>query len=469
VRSPYARDDRIEHGTAVAPEQAFRNTPEMGELTRGSVLPPGPSSPGSWQLLRCQADFAGYLDACVDRHGPLFTLRMPPFEAFVAATDPQDVERVLTCTTTRFVEGAASAILEPLVGRSSLILSAGELHMRQRKALLPAFHGSLAERWEQPIAEIAERHLSRLPLGQPIALREPMREIALDVICRILFGTDDPAAYAALRDEVARGLDPRIVVLLWFPTLWRRHGRLNPARPHQRRRAYIHGLAHEQIARRRADPSHVERDDVLSRLVAARDAHGAPLGDDEVRDQLLALLMAGHETTANALTWALERLSRTPHARHRLGVELHEGRMEYLDAVVSETLRTRPSVIDAVRTATSELELGGHRIAPGTVVSAMLTAMHRREDLWRDPLAFRPERFLEARLSPYSYVPFGGGIRHCIGASLSLVEMRTVIGTALRSFELAPAPGREERMRLTGITLTPSKGGRVVLRRRRGA
>jgi cytochrome P450 len=453
----------------------------MGGGTRTHALPPGPASPGPWQLIRCQADFAGYLDACVRRHGPLFTLRMPPFDAFVAATEPQDVETILLDTRTRFEEGAASAILEPLVGPASLILSSGPQHMRQRKTLLPAFHGSLAERWEQPIAEIAERHLARLPLETPIALREPMREIALDAICRILFGGDDPAAYRELRDDVARGLDPRIVVLLWFPTLWRRHGRLNPARPHQRRRAYIHGLVHRLIAQRRAelarsasasrreesaDAVSPEREDVLSVLVAARDEHGEPLPDGEVRDLLLGLLMAGHETTANSLTWAFERLSRTPHARTRLAEELLDGGSEYVDAVVSETLRTRPSVIDAVRTATSEIELSGYAIAPGTVVSAMLTAMHRRADLWPEPLAFRPERFLNGRPRPYSYMPFGGGIRHCIGASLSLVEMRTVIRTAIGMLDVLPAPNREERMRLTGITLTPSRGGRVVLQRR---
>ncbi len=438
----------------------------MGRGTRTHALPPGPASPGPWQLIRCQADFAGYLDACVRRHGPLFTLRMPPFEAFVAATEPQDVETILLDTRTRFEQGAASAILEPLVGPASLILSSGPQHMRQRKSLLPAFHGGLAERWERAIAEIAERQLAHLPVEQPIALREPMREIALDAICRILFGSDDPQTYRELRDEVARGLDPRIVVLLWFPTLWRRHGRLNPARPHQRRRAYIHGLVHRLIAQRRADPAHAERDDVLSVLVAARDEHGEPLSDGEVRDLLLGLLMAGHETTANSLTWAFERLSRTPHARERLAQELIDGGTEYVDAVVSETLRTRPSVIDAVRTATSEIELSGYPIAPGTVVSAMLTAMHRRPDLWPDPLAFRPERFLNGRPRPYSYMPFGGGIRHCIGASLSLVEMRTVLRTAIGMLDVLPAPNREERMRLTGITLTPSRGGRVVLQRR---
>lgn len=442
----------------------------MGDLRQGGcALPPGPSSPGAWQLLRCQADFAGYLDACVRRHGPLFTLRMPPFHAFVAATDPDDVETILLDTTTRFADGAASAILEPLVGRASLILSTGATHLRQRRTLLPAFHGGLADRWEQAIATIAERHLARLPLETPIALREPMRAIALDVICRVLFGDDDPAEYAELRDEVARGLDPRIVVLLWFPTLWRRNGRLNPARPHQRRRAYVHRLVHEQIARRRADPSHAERDDVLSRLVAARDEHGDPLSDGEVRDLMLGLLMAGHETTANALTWAFERLSRTPHARRRAAAEVADGGTEYLDAVVAETLRTRPSVIDAVRTTTSELQLGHYRMPPGTVVSAMLTAMHRRADLWREPLAFRPERFLDGRPPRYSYAPFGAGVRHCIGASLSLVEMRTVLATALRTLEPLPAPNPEERMRLTGITLTPSRGGRVVLTRRRDA
>jgi cytochrome P450 family 135 len=441
----------------------------MGWGTQTRALPPGPASPGTWQLLRCQADFAGYLDACVRRHGPLFTLRMPPFDAFVAATEPEDVERVLLGTTTRFEPGAASAILEPLVGRSSLILSSGPQHMRQRKALLPAFHGGLADLWEQPIAEIAERHLARLPTETPVALREPVREIALDAICRIIFGADDPAEYAELRDDVARGIDPRIVVLLWFPTLWRRHGRLNPARPLQRRRQRIHDLVHAQIARRRAGRAgtgSTQCDDVLSVLVSARDEHGEPLDDGEVRDLLLGLLMAGHETTANSLTWAFERLSRTPHARQRLAEELADGGTEYLDAVVSETLRTRPSVIDAVRTATTEIELGGYAIAPGTVVSAMLTALHRRPDLWPDPLAFRPERFLADKPRPYSYMPFGGGIRHCIGASLSLVEMRTVLRTAIGMLDVLPAPNREERMRLTGITLTPSRGGRVMLRRR---
>src|SRR4051794_31794156 len=184
----------------VARQRAFRDTRTMGGGTQTLALPPGPASPGTWQLLRCQADFAGYLDACVRRHGPLFTLRMPPFDAFVAATDPQDVETILLDTRTRFEPGAASAILEPLVGRSSLILSAGEMHMRQRKALLPPSHETPAERWDQPIAEIAERRLARLPLGEPIALREPMREIALDAICRILFGAGDPAEYAELRD-----------------------------------------------------------------------------------------------------------------------------------------------------------------------------------------------------------------------------------------------------------------------------
>ena len=387
---------------------------------------------------------------------------MPPFEAFVAATEPDDVETILLDTRTRFEEGAASAILEPLVGRASLILSSGPQHMRQRKTLLPAFHGSLAERWEQPIAEITERHLSRLPLETAIALREPVREIALDAICRILFGADDPAEYAELRDDVARGLDPRIVVLLWFPTLWRRHGRLNPARPHQRRRQYIHDLVHAQIARRRADPTHAERDDVLSVLVSARDEDGQPLGDGEVRDLLLGLLMAGHETTANSLTWAFERLSRTPHARARLAQELADGGGEYLDAVVSETLRTRPSVIDAVRTATSEIELGGYPIAPGTVVSAMPG----------DAPAARPVA-QPARVGPSASSATGRGrtptsrsaahppLHRRVAVAL---EMRTVLRTALGMLDVVcRRRNSEQRMRLN------RHHARAVARGTRGA
>ncbi len=431
-----------------------------------AALPPGPRSPAAWQGLRFYVDFMRYMESCSARYGSVFTLRLPTGRALVIASDPPDVQAILT-DAERFVGGEAARLLEPLVGPSSVIITSGATHMRQRRLLLPPFHGDLVARWSERIVAIADEQLAQLPQGEPVAMRPAMQRITIDVICRLVFGVDDDAELTELRERLLQSFDPRLAPFLFMPTLLRRHGRLNPGRILMQRRATVHGLLDRQIARRRADPRRDQRDDVLSLLVCARDEDGEALTDAELRDQLLTLLAAGHETTATGLAWASERLSRTPAAYERLRAELaqgDDGGRAYLDAVVRETLRLRPPVIDAVRTTTQDVELGGQPVPAGAVVSAMLTLTHRRPDLWSQPLAFQPERFLDGKPLPYSFTPFGGGIRRCIGASLADLEMKLVLRTLLERCELTQAPGREEAIRLTGITLTPARGAQVVLR-----
>jgi cytochrome P450 family 135 len=442
----------------------------MGWLRRGGSRAldghsvPGPQAPKAWQFLRWISDPIGFAEACQRRHGPVFAIRVYLFDRVVFATDPADVKTILT-DSDHFVGGVvARRLVEPAVGSTSVLTTTGAAHMRQRKLLLPPMHEDLVERWFERIESIAEAELSRLPLDRPVPLRPALQRVTLDVMCRLVFGAEGSDQLGELRRTLVRSLDPRLAPLLFFPTMLRRRGRLNPATKALDRREQLHRLIAGLIAERRRDPGLEARDDVLSLLICARDEEGGAFTDVELRDQLMTLLIAGHETTATGLTWAIERLSRTPRARDRLAASILEGEDDYLDAAVKETLRIRPPIVNVPRTTTEPVELGGHRIAPGTSVAAMLSLTHRRPDLWPAPLAFRPERFLEGKPLPYSFVPFGGGIRRCIGASLAMLEMRVVLRAAMRRFRLEAPEEPEERIRLYGPVLAPSRGGRVILR-----
>jgi cytochrome P450 len=427
--------------------------------------PPGPRAASAVQLWRFNRDFLGFMEDCVAHYGDTFTIHPFPYDRFVVATAPADVEAVLT-DRERFAGGDAAGLIEPVVGRYSVILASGQTHMRQRKRLLAPFHGEHVAKWAERIEALAAAELDALPIAAPVALRPAMQRITFAVICHIVFGLTDPARIERFQRTVARMMDPKLSALLFFPSLLRRRGPLNPARPFLERRDAVDALIGELIAERRADPERGHRDDVLSLLMSARHEDGAALSDRELRDELMGLLIAGHETTATGLAWAAERLARTPAAQQRLADELGSGdKPAYLDAVIQETLRLRPPVIDAVRTTVTDTELGGHRIAKDTIVSAMFSVTHRRADLWPDPLAFKPERFLDGRPAPYSFTPFGGGIRRCVGATLANFEMRIVLTALLGRFWLQAASDRDESIRLAGITLIPARGATVTLAR----
>ncbi len=430
--------------------------------------PPGSRAPKVWQFLRLIADPIGYAEACQARYGPVFTVRMLLFDRVVLASDPEDVKAILT-DSERFQGGdVAGKLLEPIAGATSVLGTSGEVHMRQRKLLLPSMHEELIGRWTDRIEAIAGRELAGLPVGRPISIRPTMQRITLEVMCRLVFGAESEAQTKELGNALARFLSPRFAPLLFFPSALRSGGRLNPAAPFVRRRAVVHGLVAELIAKRRRDPRLEDRDDVLSLLLRTPDEDGNPITDAELRDQVMTVLVAGYESTATGLTWACERLSRNREAQDRLAAEVSKGEGdEYLNAVVKEALRTRPPLVNAGRRTTREVTVGGRRVDSGTAVAAMFSLTHRRPDLWPDPLDFKPERFLDGKPLPYSFVPFGGGIRRCVGAALATLEMRLVLKTVIARHAIGPAPGREEKARLAGVVLIPAKGGRLVLERRR--
>ncbi len=440
----------------------------MARDESAATLPPVPSppSPKALQFLRWTSDPIGYPEACQRQFGSVFALRTFLFDRIVFATDPDDVKTVLTETETFRGGDMPRKLAEPVVGATSVMTTAGETHMRQRKLLLPPMHKDLVARWTERIEAITAPHLANLPLGTPTAMRPVMQQITLEIICRVVFGAESKEQSDDLAGALTNMLEARFAPLLVFPGVLKRNGPLSPARPYLRRRARVHALIGELIAERRRAGDLEEREDVLSMLVAARDEEGRGFSDVELRDQLMTLLLAGHDTTATALAWALERLSRNPRVQKRLVEEVRGDGGEYLTAVVNETLRVRSPAFGVPRMTARETELGGYRLPPETSVLAMIVLTQRRPDIWPEPLEFQPERFLDGKPTPYSFTPFGGGVRRCIGASLALLEMRLVLEAFARRFELHPAPGRPEAARMFGVTLIPSRGGSVVVTQR---
>jgi cytochrome P450 family 135 len=421
-------------------------------------------------MLRYQREPLAYVEACVERYGPVFTMRLPFLGTSVAAVDPADVKTILTEAPERFPRAQGQSPLTPMVGEHATMFVTGEEHRHQRRTMLGVYSGGIAARWGVAIERIAEEEIVRLPLGEPIALLPAARRIAFGVICRTVIGEVDPRHFATMREEVGRSDDPRLALMLLAPTLWNRGGRLNPGGSMRRRRDTLNRLLFEEIARRRralAGAGELDRrDDVLSLLVGADDAQGRPLSDLEIRDQLVGLVILGHEITSAGLVWPFERLARLPHVRERLEAELAAGDETYLEAVVHETLRVRSPILDAPRTATKPIELGGYTVPPGLVVSAMCAVAQRRPEVWEDPLSFRPERFLGDRPAPYAFTPYGGGVRRCVAASLTTLLMQTVVRLVVERMTVTLAPGPEEKSRLYGLSLLPSRGGQVVLRSR---
>lgn len=437
------------------------------KATSQSPLPPGPGSPKLWQLARTQQDYVGYMTECAARYGPVFSLRVHPNDLMVVLTRPDDLEWLYRYLPERFVPPLAPGlVLGSILGSTSMFMTTGAMHKRQRRLVKPALRGNLVARWAEKMRSLASEELEELPVGRPVGMRQPMRDITLNVICRLVFGVEDPDRFRVLRDDISAGVSYRLALLLWFPSLWQRDGRLNPLRGLRHRRMRLLRMMGEQIAIHRADPNLDDRDDALALMIRARDENGDSLSHQELCDQLLTLLAAGNESTAVALAWSLERLSRNPEALDRLTNELDEGGERYLNAVIKETLRTRPPVLDAVRTATEDVTFRGYLIPRGTLVSAAFTVTHNLSDVWSDPESFRPERFLEDQPVPYSYTPFGGGVHRCIGASFGELEMRVVLQEMLRRFRVQRAPGPAEKLRLHGLTLVPSGGAQVVLQRR---
>jgi cytochrome P450 len=410
------------------------------------------------------------MDHCFARRGEAFTLTFSPSgRQLVMISDPAAVKTLLTAPPEVAPSAAGDTPIASVLGPRSVITLTGPEHMRQRKLLLPPFHGERMRAYENTIAQATARDMAGWRLGQPMRLSRHTRTITLEVILRAVFGVE-AERMSALARAIGELAEPaRTLAMLRFalskPSKDRPPGELGKALDR------LDALIYAEIARRREQQDLGEREDILSLLLQARDEDGAAMTDGELRDELVSLLLAGHETTSTATAWAIERLARHPHALARLVAEIDAGEQDdYMQAVIHETLRTRPVVPGVVRLLTEPLTVGDRELPAGTRVVASIYLTNRNPRVYSDPSEFRPERFLDTPPDTFAWIPFGGGIRRCIGASFAMLEMKTMLRTMLAELHPSVPPRspwrRGEWNRRRAITLVPAAGARVVWTRR---
>lgn len=437
--------------------------------------PPGSRMPAVIQTALWMRSPYRSLEAWQRSYGRVFRVGIVGIPGFVYVSDPDLARRVFATDRDIGRAGAARTdMLESLVGPSSLLCLDGDEWTRQRKLLGSAFHGKRIERYRDEIVQIAREHVEVWPTGEPLALRPRMQAVTLEVMLRVVFGVRDAERVERLKDLLPRltaaAQNVSMASIAVSLPVWRRIESLlehipgtPPARFTALRRA-TDELLYDEIARRRDASDVAERIDILSVLLRGRDEDGVGLTDAELRDSLMTLLVAGHETTATALSWAFERLVRNPDALSRLRRAVSDGDDDYLEAVAKETLRTRPVVPDMPRVLTEPLDLGGYRIPAGWWVSPAAPLLHHSPEYFPEPDEFRPERFLtEGGADPHAWLPFGGGRRQCLGSQLALLEMKAVIPEVLARLDIdMPDDPRSEAPRANGVTVTPRRGGAVT-------
>ena len=435
----------------------------MSVPERHPTLPPGPSYPRAVQTLGWVRRPFQFMEDCHRRYGDMFTLRIAQEGRWVFLAHPEAVKQVFTGDPRVLHAGEANVILLPVVGHHSVLLLDEQRHMAHRKLMLPSFHGERMRRYGDLMREIARAEIASWPQQEPIAVWPRMQAITLEVIMRAVFGIRDAERLDRLRGLLRHALEwtssPRSIVTMAL--LGPR--RVATLRPLRRVLDPVDALLLDEVARRRRAPDVSERDDVLSLLVQARHEDRQPMSDAELRDELMTLLVAGHETTATALAWAIERLVRHPDKLERLSAEVEAGDDEYVDAVVKETLRLRPVLPIVVRRLTEPMEIGGRLLPAGVSVAPCIHLVHRRPDVYPEPRRFRPERFLEEPAGTYTWIPFGGGVRRCLGGSFAVFEMKTVLSELAVSRRLRPVTPAPERVARRAITLTPSRGAQVIV------
>ncbi len=422
-------------------------------------LPPGPPFPMPIQTMLVWGQMERFLGACQRRYGNIFTIRAAPVGTLVYISDARDIATVFKGDPNIYRAGEGNVVFEPVMGARSLLRIDGEEHLEIRRAMLPPFHGENVRRFEGLILEVASEQTAQWPIGEPFALHPHMHAITLEIIIRAVIGVDGPNELAKFRPRlraVAALGGP--LMLMW---LWPGLGRFGQWRRYRETHAQAERLLYDEICQRRRCADLDERDDVLSALIRTTD-----LDDETLRDQLMTLLLAGHETTATALSWTFERLLRHPSALQRLEETLEAGEEEYVDAVIKEALRVRPVVFAVARKLTEPVELGGYVLPEGITVMPTLGLVQNLEENYPDAESFRPERFLDGQAERYTWIPFGGGTRRCIGAPFSLFEMRTVIRSVLSEFELRAPSLLPESMSMRHVTHTPGRGAEVIVTRR---
>jgi cytochrome P450 family 135 len=425
-----------------------------------SQAPPGPNVPrhllGAYWLL-AEHDL---LARCRRRYGDIFSLRIWPVGFLVVIADPAEIKRVFTSDPDQLRAGEGNVVMQQVAGPESVLLLDGKRHLNRRKLMLPPFHGERMSVYADLIGEIADAEIARWPVGEPFSAHESMQRITLRVILRAVLGIEDAARGAELERLLPKLLNSP--ALLW-PFLQRDMGARSPWRRFVALRERVDAILFDEIARKRADPNLAEHEDILSMLLGARDEHGEAMTDEELRDQLVTLLLAGHETTATGLAWIFERVLRTPGVHADLRRAVAEDDDRYLDCLIKEGLRLRPVVPLVARQVNAPFAVGGYTVPAGTLLTCSMILTHSRPDLYPEPEMFRPERFMQDAPDTYTWLPFGGGTRRCIGAAFATLEMKVILRRVFAQCELEAPDTKPERPRRRFVTYPPNRGARMLL------
>ena len=435
------------------------------------MLPPGPPLPKLVQTGLMLRYWPRFLAAVQRRYGNMFTTRIAGLHPLVYVTDPDVIKTVFAGDPTVFHAGEANSVLAGMVGDTSVLVIDEDLHRDRRRLMMAPFAREAVARQAAVMTDVTVDNIAGWPVGVEFPVAPKMAALTLEVILRTVVGATDPQRLAALRTVLPKvlSLGPWATLAIANPTLQRRR----PWRYVRRHIDAVDALLYAEIAERRADPDLAERTDVLAMLVRAADDDGRQMSDRELRDQLMTLLAAGHDTTATALSWALERLTRHPAILAKAVTAAHAGAAgdpkgdEYLDAIAKETLRIRPVVFDVGRVITKPVEIGGYALPAGVIVAPAIGLVHASAEIYPDPERFDPDRMLGATLSPVTWLPFGGGNRRCLGATFALAEMRIVLREVLRRVDLCTTDSPGEGQRVRHVILEPARGARITVRARR--
>ena len=442
-------------------------------------LPDGPKTLPLIQMLEWINNPLEFMDNCRQRYGDCFTVRLANFKPMVFLSNPQAIEAIFTFHQGQFDSGRANSVIQPWVGDKSLLLLDGRSHQRQRKLLTPPFHGDRMKSYGEMICSITERVISSWQVGVAFSVREAMQEISLSVILQTVFGLQPGERSEKLKQLLTSLLDmtssPLSSSLIFFKALQQDWGAWSPWGRFVRQRQQLDEIIYAEISDRRQHPDS-SRVDILSLLMASTDENGEPMSHVELRDELLTLLTAGHETTASALTWALYWIHYLPEVKSKLVEDLATvenldfsaiSKLPYLNAICQETLRIYPiAMLTFFRIANTPISIMGQEYDEDTLLTPCIYLTHHRPDLYPEPNKFKPERFQERQFSQYEYIPFGGGNRRCIGMAFALYEMKLVLATVMSRYSLALCGNQTVKPVRRGLTLAPSGGKWLVTTQR---
>ncbi|BBM85174.1 cytochrome P450 [Candidatus Uabimicrobium amorphum] len=431
--------------------------------------PKGPRMPSFVQTFHWFFRVYPFLTRCAERFSSPIRLKFLGFGKVVMFSDPQSIREIFLGDTNVLFAGEGNSLLEPFLGKNSLLILDQERHLRERRLLLPPFHGERMRHYGQFMQDISEKIMDKWPVGKPFAVDNYLQEISLEVILRVVFGIEDQQKFVTYKKAILallRHMDGFGALVLFLPVLQKDLGRFSRWGRFQNDMRKFNDLIYEELKGHSTESG----EDILSLLINATYEDGSKMQPPEIRDQLLTALLAGHETTATALAWALYWLDKTPRVYQKLCEELDSvdewdaktlSRLPYLDAVCKETLRLNPVIPIVARRLQQDYTVNGYHLSKGTLVAPCIFLTHHREDLYPNPQEFRPERFIERKYSPYEFLPFGGGVRKCIGAAFATYEMKLVLATILRRFSIK-LKNTKLKMKRRSVVITPGKLQLVV-------